>query len=69
MPWRRFLLFNALGAALWVATWTSLGYLAGNHVETISRDFTYFAIGAGVLLLLFVAWHLRKRRKEKRAAA
>jgi membrane protein DedA with SNARE-associated domain len=21
MPWRRFLMFNALGAALWVATW------------------------------------------------
>jgi membrane protein DedA with SNARE-associated domain len=69
MPWRRFLLCNALGAAMWVAVWTSLGYLAGNHVETISRDFTYFAIGAGVLLVAFVVWHLLRRRKHKRAAA
>lgn len=29
MPWRRFLLFNALGAALWVLTWTMIG----NYVE------------------------------------
>src|SRR5205823_2670307 len=34
MHWAKFLVFNALGAALWVATWTTLGYLAGNHVET-----------------------------------
>jgi membrane protein DedA with SNARE-associated domain len=69
MPWRRFLLCNALGAAMWVAVWTSLGYLAGNHVETISRDFTYFAIGAGVLLVAFIVWHVLRRRKHKRAAA
>jgi membrane protein DedA with SNARE-associated domain len=69
MPWRRFLMCNALGAAMWVAVWTSLGYLAGNHVETIARDFTYFAIGAGVLLVAFVVWHLVRRRRHKRAAA
>src|SRR5947209_14681531 len=33
MHWLRFLIFNALGAALWVAAWTSLGYVAGDHVE------------------------------------
>ena len=35
MRWRRFLVFNALGAALWVGTWVSLGYFAGNHIGTI----------------------------------
>jgi membrane protein DedA with SNARE-associated domain len=69
MPWRRFVIFNMAGAAVWVATWTSLGYLAGNNVETIARDFTYFAIGAGVLFLLGVGWHLHRRRKHKRAAS
>src|SRR4051794_6595492 len=69
MPWKKFLLFNALGAALWVATWTSLGYLAGSHVETIARYFTYFAIAAGVLMLAFVGWHLRRRRQHRRATA
>ncbi len=27
MHWLRFLIFNAIGAALWVGTWVSLGYL------------------------------------------
>ena len=68
MPWRHFLICNATGAALWVATWTSLGYLAGNHVETISRYFTYFAIGAAVIVVAVVLWHLRQRRRHKRTA-
>ena len=25
MPWRRFAVFNALGAALWVGVWASVG--------------------------------------------
>ena len=35
MRWLRFLAFNALGAALWVGTWVSVGYLAGSHIDTI----------------------------------
>ncbi|MGH9062121.1 MAG: cation diffusion facilitator family transporter, partial [Acidimicrobiales bacterium] len=27
MPWRRFLVFNCLGAALWVGLWTAVGYV------------------------------------------
>jgi membrane protein DedA with SNARE-associated domain len=35
MPWRRFLAFNALGAALWVGLWTTSGYLVGDHIPAI----------------------------------
>jgi membrane protein DedA with SNARE-associated domain len=35
MPCRQFLVFNALGAALWVGVRTSVGYLAGNHIGAI----------------------------------
>jgi membrane protein DedA with SNARE-associated domain len=69
MHWLRFIMFNALGAALWVAVWTSLGYLAGNHVETIARDFTYFAVTAAVIFVGFVTWHVIRRRQRKRAAS
>ena len=65
MHWFRFLVFNALGAALWVGVWTTLGYVAGNHVETIARDFTYFAIAAGVVFAGFVVWHLLRRRRRR----
>jgi len=67
MPWKRFLFFNMLGAALWVGTWTTIGYVAGSHVETIARDFTYFAIAAGVLAAGYLGWYLHRRRKHRRA--
>jgi membrane protein DedA with SNARE-associated domain len=68
MPWKRFLFFNALGAGLWVAPWTSLGYLAGNHVETIAHYFTLFVAGAAVLLAAYLVWHVRHIRRRRRAA-
>jgi membrane protein DedA with SNARE-associated domain len=69
MPWRRFLVFNMLGAALWVGCWTSLGYLAGNHVETIARSFTFVAIVVVVLAAGYLVWRVRHKRRQRRTAA
>jgi membrane protein DedA with SNARE-associated domain len=72
MHWAKFLAFNMLGAALWVAVWTSVGYFAGDNITSIYDAITnytlYVAIGAGVLLL---AWIARRvwRRKKRRALA
>jgi membrane protein DedA with SNARE-associated domain len=66
MHWARFLAFNALGAALWVATWTSIGYVAGDHVETVAHYFTYVAIGLAVIFAAGVGWHLHRRRSRRR---
>lgn len=66
MPWRRFLAYNALGAALWVALWASVGDLAGQHIGTIYTEFSryslYVLIAAGVAILALVARHLLRRR-------
>src|SRR5689334_3071523 len=35
MPWRTFLLYNAVGAALWVGWWTTVAYVFGTHLVTI----------------------------------
>jgi membrane protein DedA with SNARE-associated domain len=73
MHWRRFLAFNALGAALWVGTWVSLGYLAGNHITTIYHYITvysyYLLIVLGVLLVGYIALRLRRRRRRRTLAA
>src|SRR5262249_37094465 len=62
MPWPRFLAFNALGAALWVGTWVSVGYLAGKHIGTIYHYITeyslYALIALAVLLAGYIAWHV-----------
>jgi membrane protein DedA with SNARE-associated domain len=69
MPWRRFLVFNALGAALWVAVWVSVGYLAGSHITTIYRQVTRYSLYALILLILLVlaiiARHLLRRRRAR----
>ena len=44
MRWLRFLFFNAIGAALWVGTWVSIGYLAGNHIDTIYHYITRYSL-------------------------
>jgi membrane protein DedA with SNARE-associated domain len=66
MPWPRFLAFNALGAALWVGTWVSFGYLAGSHIDTIYHYITeyslYVLIALAVLLTGYIAWHVLHRR-------
>ncbi len=71
MHWRRFLAFNALGAALWVGLWVSLGYLAGNHIGTIYHYITnysyYLLIAAGVALVAYIGWRVLRRRREAAA--
>ena len=68
MHWRRFIVFNALGAALWVGTWVSLGYLAGNHINTIYHyitQYSYYAlIAALVLLAAYITRRVMRRRSQ-----
>ncbi|HEY6422482.1 MAG TPA: DedA family protein [Pseudonocardiaceae bacterium] len=68
MPWWRFLAFNALGAAAWVAVWTSVGYLAGDHLTTIYDEFEryqalVFAV-AGAAIVAVLAYFLWRRQRQ-----
>jgi membrane protein DedA with SNARE-associated domain len=73
MRWLRFVAFNALGAALWVGTWVSIGYLAGSHIDTIYSYITrysyYALIAAGVVIAALIARHLLRRRRARRQPA
>jgi membrane protein DedA with SNARE-associated domain len=33
MPWKRFLTYQALGAAMWVGAWATAAFLLGKHIE------------------------------------
>jgi membrane protein DedA with SNARE-associated domain len=72
MPARRFLAFNALGAVLWVGTWSGVGYLAGHHFlsyQQISRYSMVPLAAAGVVPLAIGALAaLRRRRRNSRPA-
>ena len=73
MRWLRFLTFNALGAALWVGTWVSVGYLAGSHIDTIYNYITRYSYYALIVLVVVVAAliarHLLRRRRARTHAA
>ncbi|HET7050426.1 MAG TPA: DedA family protein [Solirubrobacteraceae bacterium] len=66
LRWQRFLVFNAIGAALWVAVWTSVGYFSGSHIDTIYGEATryvrYLAIAAALVIAAYVALRVRRAR-------
>ena len=67
MHWARFVLFNAIGAALWVATWCTVGYTAGGHITTIYdwvQRFALYFLAAAVLVVVFLIVRYRRRRSS-----
>ena len=70
MHWLRFLVFNAIGAVLWVGTWVTIGYFAGNNITTVYHYITlysyYVLAGLVVLIVGYIVW---RRRRRRRAAA
>ncbi len=69
MHWARFLIFNAIGAALWVAVWASIGYFSGSHIDAVYNDATrystYLAVAVGVLILFLIVRHIMRRRRRQ----
>lgn len=65
LRWTRFLVFNAIGAALWVAVWTSVGYFSGSHIDTIYATATrydkYLLIAVALVVAGYVALRMRRR--------
>jgi membrane protein DedA with SNARE-associated domain len=67
MRFPRFLVLNAMGAALWVGVWTTVGNLAGHHITTLYPAITRFgryelAALALVVLALLVRMAVRRHR-------
>jgi len=73
MHWLRFVIFNAIGAALWVGTWITIGYFAGNNITTIYHYITlysyYVLAGLVVLIVGYIVWRRRRRRRAAASAA
>jgi len=65
MRWRKFFLYNALGAGLWVITWSLVGYFGGSYINTIIRYATYFAVAVGIGTVGYLVYRLVKSRINK----
>lgn len=68
MRWPRFLVFNALGAALWVGVWTAVGYAAGAHIDVLYHQIihyeVYVVIAFGVLVLAYIGYRLWRHQSR-----
>lgn len=66
MPWKRFALFNFLGAALWVSVIATVGYKFGKHwdklLEFIKDLNVALAIIAALVILFLWLWHRKRSR-------
>jgi membrane protein DedA with SNARE-associated domain len=71
MPYRRFLIWNAVGGLAWGVTFCLVGYLAGNSYEVVERRIGIWGAVATVAVVvgLAVVLHLRRRRARSRSAA
>lgn len=65
MRWPKFITFNAIGAALWVALWATIGYFGGSHIQTFLRYQLYVTIIFVIGVLLFVAYRVYERKRKK----
>jgi membrane protein DedA with SNARE-associated domain len=63
MAWKRFLIFNFLGAVLWVSVIANLGYFFGRHWDRMENALKRVDIAIVIVVVIAIlVWWLRRRR-------
>jgi membrane-associated protein len=70
MPYRRFIVWNALGGIAWGTTFCLVGYLAANSYEVVAKRIGTGGalVTVGLVVVALVVWHVRRRRSERASA-
>jgi membrane-associated protein len=69
MSWRKFALYNFLGAALWVTVISGVGYLFGRHWDRLEQGLKRFDVVVLALVVLIAAWIWWRNRNGGKAAS
>lgn len=69
MEWRRFFIFNLLGAVCWVSTISLLGFFLGNRLPWLIRviDRTGLGLLTGVAVGVLAAWWIYQHNASEHA--
>jgi membrane protein DedA with SNARE-associated domain len=62
-----FAFYNVIGAVAWVATWVSLGYLAGDHIDAIYKDVSRYSLYVLIALVVALAAYITRRVMKRRS--
>jgi membrane-associated protein len=65
MPWRKFVIFNFMGAALWVTMISTAGYVFGQHWGRLERLVKRFDLVLGALAVIAAVYLWWRSRREK----
>ncbi|MBF7682611.1 DedA family protein [Acinetobacter sp. B5B] len=65
MNYRYFLMFNVVGAILWISSFIILGYFFGN-LPVVKDNFTHLIIGIIILSILPAVFEIVRNRYKKR---
>jgi membrane protein DedA with SNARE-associated domain len=69
MPYRKFVLYDAVGAVLWTIGFVTLGYVVGASWQVAEKWISRSGlIVAAVLLVALAGWWIRRRRARGRPA-
>jgi membrane protein DedA with SNARE-associated domain len=68
MEWKRFLLFNALGAITWVTALSMVGFGFANEFQSLLEFFekVSWSLAAVVFLIGYILWRRKKRLFKQR---
>jgi membrane protein DedA with SNARE-associated domain len=70
MRYRTFLVWNAAGGLIWAPGCVLLGYAFSTSLDTVGKTLTWAPLAVlGVVVIVYVALHIRKRRKERAEGA
>ena len=69
MPYRKFFLYDLLGATLWTVAFVSLGYVLGASWRVAEKWISRSGLLLGALLLAFLLMFWLRRRRAKTAAS
>jgi membrane protein DedA with SNARE-associated domain len=65
MPWRKFAVFNFMGAAVWVSAICGAGYLFGGHWGRLAHDLRRFDLLVGIVVVAAALWLWWRNRRER----
>lgn len=67
MPWRKFLAFNLMGAGVWAATISGVGYLFGQHWGRLERNIKRIDLAVAIIVALIAAFLWWRNRRVSAA--
>jgi membrane protein DedA with SNARE-associated domain len=65
MTYWKFLIYNSIGAVLWVGFWSVVAYFFGDHIDILLKLFTSFSYFVFIIIIVAIIWFLILKKHSK----